>query len=108
MMQALRGAFARMNARLLLGQWIGNFLLMLLAAAWLQIPDSHSWQFVFSILSGGLLVVVFLCLYILTFRHLLKCATRPSWWLSCLAVLGSVALWWLAQPLIGAGRAHEA
>jgi hypothetical protein len=107
MMQALRGALARMKLTLLLGQWFGNLLLMLLAAAWLQIPDSHTWQFAFSILSGVLLVVVFLCLYVFTFRRLLACATRPPWWRSCLVVLAAVALWWLAQPLLDAGRSHE-
>ena len=57
---------------------MGNFLLMLLAAGWLQIPDSHTWQFAFSILSGVLLVVGFLWLYTATFRHLLTCAPRPA------------------------------
>ncbi len=46
---------------------------MLLAAGWLQIPDSHTWQFVFSMLSGVLLVVAFLWLYTATFRHLRAC-----------------------------------
>ena len=77
MMQAFRGAFARLKARLFLSQWVGNFLLMLLAAGWLQIPDSHSWQFVFSMLSGVLLVAAFLWLYTATFRHLRICAVRP-------------------------------
>ncbi len=36
------------KGRLFLGQWVGNFLLMLLAAGWLQVPDSHAWQFLFS------------------------------------------------------------
>src|ERR1700730_5375662 len=74
MMQALRGARAKMSGRLLLSQWVGNFVLMLLAAAWLQIPDSHTWQFAFSVLSAVLLVVVFLFLYTATFHHLRPCA----------------------------------
>ena len=78
MMQAFRGAFARLKARLFLSQWVGNFLLMLLAAGWLQIPDSHSWQFVFSMLSGVLLVAAFLWLYTATFRHLRVCAVAAS------------------------------
>ena len=107
MMQALRGAWARMTGRLFLGQWVGNFLLMLLAAAWLQVPDSHTWQFAFSLLSGVLLVVVFLGLYILTFRHLRVCEPRPPWWQSCLALLLLLAVYWLSLPLIGVGRSHE-
>ena len=78
MMQALRGARAKMSGRLLLSQWVGNLVLMLLAAAWLQIPDSHTWQFVFSMLSGVLLVVAFLFLYTATFHHLRPCAEPGS------------------------------
>ena len=78
-MQAIRrGAFSKLNGRLLLGQWVGNFLLMLLAAGWLQIPDSHTWQFAFSMLSGVLLVVAFLWLYTATFRHLRPCAAAGA------------------------------
>jgi MFS family permease len=83
MMQTIRGAFSRINGRLFLSQWVGNFLLMLLAAGWMQVPDSHAWQFLFSILSGVLLVVAFLWLYTATFRHLLVCAPRLPWWVSC-------------------------
>jgi hypothetical protein len=107
MMQTLRGAFSRLTGRLLLGQWVGNFLLMLLAAGWLQIPDSHTWQFVFSMLSGVLLVLAFLWLYTATFRRLRACA-RPPWWQSCLVLAVFVALWWLLMQPISAGRAHEA
>jgi hypothetical protein len=99
---------SRLKGRLFWVQWVGNFLLMLLAAGWLQIPDSHSWQFLFSILSGALLVVGFLWLYIATFRHLLPCAPRPPWWLSCLILAAFLALWWLLLQPIGALRAHEA
>jgi hypothetical protein len=107
MSQAWRGALAKINLRLFLGQWLGNAVLMLLAAAWLQVPDSHSWQFAFSLLSGVVLVVVFLSLYAFTFRHLVTCATRPPFWRSCLFVLAAVALWWVAQPLIEMSRSHE-
>jgi hypothetical protein len=107
MMQALRGAFARLKRPLLLGQWVGNFLLVLLAAAWLQIPDSHRWQFAFSMLSGVVLVGLFLWLYLATIRYLRPCPGRPPWWLGCLQLAGLVALWWLALQLIVTGRAHE-
>lgn len=107
MMQPLRAAFARVKGRLYLGQWAGNFLLMLLAAAWLQIPDSHTWQFVFSILSGVLLVIAFLTLYTVTFRYLRLCVARPPWWLSWLLLVIFVALWWALLLPIATGRAHE-
>jgi hypothetical protein len=108
MMQALRGARAKMSGRLLLSQWVGNFVLMLLAAAWLQIPDSHSWQFAFSVLSGVLLVAGFLWLYTATFHHLRPCAEPAPRWLSSVLLAGFVALWWLMLQAIAAGRAHEA
>ena len=107
MMQTIRGAFSKIKGRLFLGQWVGNFLLMLLAAGWLQVPDSHSWQLVFSMLSGLLLVAAFLWLYTATFRHLRICDVRPSWWLSCLLLAGFVVLWWLLLLPIAVGRANE-
>ncbi len=108
MMQALRGARAKMSGRLLLSQWVGNFVLMLLAAAWLQIPDSHTWQFAFSMLSGVLLVVGFLLLYTATFHHLRPCAEPAPRWLSWVLLAGFIALWWLMLQAIAVGRAHEA
>jgi hypothetical protein len=108
MMQAFRGALSKMSGRLLLSQWVGNFVLMLLAAAWLQIPDSHTWQFAFSMLSGVLLVVVFLFLYTATFHHLRPCAEPAPRWLSWLLLAGFIALWWLLLQAIAVGRAHEA
>jgi hypothetical protein len=107
MIDAWRGAVARINLRLFLGQWLGNAVLMLLAAAWLQVPDSHSWQFVFSILAGVVLVAGFLSLYAFTFRRLVTSTALPPFWKSCLFVLAAVALWWAAQPLIEMGRSHE-
>jgi hypothetical protein len=107
MMQPLRGAFARLKRPLYLGQWAGNFVLMFLAAAWLQIPDSHTWQFAFSVVSGALLVIAFFALYAVTFRYLRPCGTRPPWWLSWLLLAVFVALWWLLLQPIATGRAHE-
>jgi hypothetical protein len=107
MMQAFRGAVVRFKGRLILAQLLGNFLLLLLAAGWLQIPDSHAWQFAFSMLSGGLLVIAFLWLYTATFRALVPCATRPPLWLSWILLAVFVALWWLLLQPIAAGRAHE-
>jgi hypothetical protein len=107
MMSAIRSAWKRLTVRLFTGQWLGNLLLMLLAAGWLQIPDSHTGQFAFSMLSGVLLVIAFLWLYAASFRHFRAC-TRPRWWQSCLLLAAFVALWWLLLQPIAAGRAHEA
>jgi hypothetical protein len=108
MMQALRGGFSRLSRRLFFGQWVGNFVLLLLAAGWLQIPDSHIWEFAVSMISAVLLVVAFLWLYTASFRHLRACAVRPAWRLSCLLLAIFVAIWWLLLQLIAAGRGHEA
>jgi hypothetical protein len=99
--------FSRLTPRLYLGQWIGNCVLMLLAAVWLQIPDSHTWQFVFSILSAVLLVVGFLWLYTATFRYLRPCTPRALWWQAWLTLIICIGLWWLMLQLIAEGRAHE-
>jgi hypothetical protein len=107
MKQAFLSAFSRLWPRLYAGQWVGNFLLMFLAAAWLQIPDSHTWQFGLAILSGALLVAGFFALYITTFRYLLPCPDRSAWWRSCLWLAFFMALWWLLVAWIGVGRAHE-
>ena len=101
-------AFSRLTGRLFLAQWVCNFLLMMLAAGWLQIPDSHSWQFAFSMLSGVLLVLGFLWLYAATFRYLRPCAARPPRWLSWLLLVVFLALYWLLLQPIAAGHAHEA
>jgi hypothetical protein len=100
-------AFSRLTGRLFLAQWVCNFLLMLLAAGWLQIPDSHSWQFAFSMLSGVLLVLGFLWLYTATFRYLRPCAARPPRWLSWLLLVVFLALYWLLLQPIAAGRATK-
>ena len=105
MMQA--SAFSRLKGRIFLAQWVGNLLLMLLAAGWLQIADSHAWQFAFSMLSAALLVVAFLWLYLATFRHLRPSAAPPPRWLACLLLGLFVALWWLLLQPVAAGRAHE-
>src|ERR1700749_1477930 len=103
MMQAV---FSKMSARLLLSQWAGNFVLLLLAAAWLQIPDSHTWQFALSMLSAVLLVAGFLFLYTATFHHLRPCAEPAPRWLSWLLLVAFLALWWLMLQAIAAGRAN--
>ena len=107
MTQALRGAWARFTGRLYFTQWVGNAVLMLLAASWLQIPDSHTWQFAFSMVSGVLLVVAFCWLYTMTFRQLLACVPRPPHWRSWLVLALLVGLWWMLLQPVAAGRAHE-
>ncbi len=93
--------------RVLLLEWLGTLLLLLLGFAWLQIADSHIWQFAFSIVSGVLLVIAFFLLQATVFRILLRRSSTlaPFWkrFLICLAVLG---LWLLLLQGIGAAREH--
>ncbi|HTZ58094.1 MAG TPA: hypothetical protein VMB49_08360 [Acidobacteriaceae bacterium] len=107
MMPAIRSAWSRVTGRLFVGQWLGNLVLMLLAACWLQIPDSHAWQFAVSMISSVLLVIAFLWLYAASFRHLRTCR-RPKWWQSCLLLAVFVVVWWLLLQPTAAGRAREA
>ncbi len=100
--------FSRLTGRFFLKLWVGNLLLMLTAAAWLHIADSHVWQFVLSIFSGLALVIGFLLLYTSTFRGLRTGGkTSTPLWLSCLILTGFVLLWWLGLRPIAFGRAHE-
>jgi hypothetical protein len=58
-------------------------------------------------LSGALLGVAFLWLYVATFRHLRPSTAPPPRWLGGLLLGLFVALWWLLLQPIAAGRAHE-
>jgi hypothetical protein len=106
-MQAIRSGLRKLTGKLFLRLWLGNFLLLLLAVGWLQIPDSHAWQFALSVLSGVVLVLAFLWLYVGAFRQMRACG-RPPWWQSLLALACVVGVWCVLLVPIGAGRAHEA
>ena len=108
MKTAFMAALSRVWPRLYLGQWLGNGLLMFLAAAWLQIPDSHAWQFAFSLVSALLLAAGFFWLYTTTFRYLQVDADRGRWWQAWFWLASFVGIWWLMLQLIAVGRTHEA
>ena len=103
-MTSVRGV---LPGRVLLLEWLGTLLLLLLAFAWLQIADSHVWQFAFSIAAGVLLVVAFFSLQMRVFRMLLRRSSvlAPFWkrFLVCVAILG---LWLLLLQGIGEAREH--
>ncbi len=86
-------------------QWPGNLGLMLIAALWLQIPDSHAWQFALSILLGLLIVLAALWLYARTVRNLRGSTT--GLFLRMLLLLGFGALWLLLLHPITLGREKE-
>jgi hypothetical protein len=106
-MTSLRLAFAKLNAGIVTLQWAGNLVLLLLAFAWLQIPDSHAWQFLFSLLTAVMLVLAFLVLHAHTFRKLRAVPPSAPLWLRMLVLLVVIALGYLLLQLIGIGRGHE-
>src|SRR5215475_271341 len=106
-MTSLKLACKRLSAGIVLLQWCGNLVLMLLAFAWLQIPDSHAWQFVFSVLTAVILVIAFLGLHTHTFRRLRGLPSAAPWWLRILILFAVVVLGYFLLQLIGIGRAHE-
>jgi hypothetical protein len=90
----------QLTLRVLVLQWVGLLLWLLLAAAWLRIPDSHTWQFALSMLSGAALVVGLLWIEISTFRRLrLPVGLAPFWrrliLLFLLVVLWGVIFHWI-------------
>jgi|HubBroStandDraft_5_1064220.scaffolds.fasta_scaffold34020_2 hypothetical protein len=97
----------RLSASVVLLQWFGNLVLILLAFAWLQIPDSHAWQFLFSLLTAAVLILAFINLHARTFRKLLAAPPNASRWLRLLVLLAVVILGYFLLQLIGVGRSHE-
>jgi hypothetical protein len=100
----LRAALKKMS-KVVVVQWVGNLALMLLAALWLQIPDSHIWQFVLSIISGLLIGLAVLWLYAKTVSDLRR-PTTPAFLRMLLLVLFA-ALWLLVLHSIGLLREKE-
>jgi len=102
---ALKAAQKKMPGVVVL-QWAGNLALGLLAALWLQIPDSHVWQFALSILLGLSVVLAVLWLYAKTVGDLRSPAT--SVFLRMAVLILSAALWLLVLHFIGLLRGKEA
>lgn len=86
-------------------QWAGNLVLALLAALWLQIPDSHLWQFMLSIISGLLIGLAVLWLYAETVSNLRKTNT-PTFLRMSLLILFAL-LWVLFLHFVGLLREKE-
>lgn len=78
-MKMLDSARAKFRLPLLIFQWCGNLLLLFLGFLWLQIPDSHTWQFVFSMLAAVILAVFFSGLHIFTLARLRAVIPGPRW-----------------------------
>lgn len=88
-------------------QWIGNAVVMLLAVLWLQIPDSHTWQFLFSMVSAVGIAWLFVWLYTVTFRRLRLSVPAVPMWLSAVFLAAVLLVWMGLSHPIAAGRDHE-
>jgi hypothetical protein len=93
-------ALRRLRPRILLVAFIGNALLALLAAAWLQIPDSHIWQLILSVVFGSLIVAAFLWLQSSTLTHIRHPEHPSNTWLSCALVAPWIFFFWAWTHLI--------
>lgn len=100
-MKWLLCALRRITPRLLLLQAAGNAVLLLLAVACLQIPDSHAWQLFCSLLSGAVLTMGFLTLHSVTLRRLHAAAKGAPLWVGMLVLAGWVLLYWLLAQAAG-------
>lgn len=96
-MSAWREAFRTMRLQLVISLWVGTLVLVVLGVLWLQIPDSHIWEFVFSILFGGGLLALFFWCCSWVFKRMLKPAERERWWLQWILLAAVIVAWWLLQ-----------
>jgi hypothetical protein len=103
----LKLAFKKLSLRVVLLQWFGNLGVALLAFMWLQIPDSHAWQFVFSIISGAVIVFAILWLYAHTFRILLRPEAVAPLWQRLFVLLVVIVLGYFLLQGIDILRSHE-
>lgn len=92
--QHTRGALARTYVLALLG----NAALLLLGWAWLYIPDSHAWQFLFAMLLALLILAGFLALHVTLVQRLYPAVHRKLA-LACVILFGWLALGFLLHHL---------
>ena len=96
-MSAWREALRTMRVRLVAWAWVGTFVLAVLGVLWLQIPDSHVWEFIFSILFACGFLALFFWFYTWVFRQMLKPAEAGRWWLQWVLLAAVIVAWWLLQ-----------
>jgi hypothetical protein len=106
-MTTLKLALRKLSLGVLLLQWIGNVAVILLAIAWLQVPDSYVWQFIFSVVAGLLLLFSFLWLHARTFRMLHASTETASLGSRLLVLLITIVVGYLLLLAISAGRDYE-
>lgn len=96
-MSAWREALRTMRVKWVAGVWMGTLALAVLGILWLQIPDSHTWEFVFSILSACGLVALFFWFCSWVFRDTLRPEEKRRWWLRWVLLAAVIVVWWLLQ-----------
>lgn len=104
---AFRRALSSASPKFVLLQWICFLILALLSMAWLQMPDSHVWQFALSVVIALALAFAFLALLAESFRWLRKPESTSRLWLRAVWIALFIGLWFLLQKPIGIGREHE-
>ena len=96
-MSVWREALQMLRFPLVASVWVGAFLLAVLGVLWLQIPDSHVWQFGFSMLSGCGLLGLFFWFSCWIFKRMLKPVEEERWWLRWALLAAVIVTWWLLQ-----------
>ena len=71
-MSAWREALRMLRVRQVASVWAATLTLAVLGVLWLQIPDSHLWEFVFSILFACGFLALFFWFYSWVFGQMLK------------------------------------
>ena len=77
--------------------WAGCLVLALLGALWLQIPDSHVWQFGLSMVSACALLALLFWFCCGVFQRLLQPAAEARWWIRWILLTVLIVAWWLLQ-----------
>jgi len=95
------GAAHRLRAGWILLLLVGNAVLGLGAWAWLHIPDSHVWQFVLSVLSALLLLVIFLWMYTKSIVVARESGIRSPRWASCTWLLAGILIAHIWMRVVG-------
>ena len=91
------GAVRRLRPGWVLLQLVGNAVVVFGAMAWLHIPDSHGWQFAFSVVSALLILAALLWIYVKSANEARRPDVRTSYWIAGIWLLigGVVSLVWM-------------
>lgn len=102
-MTVLSRALPKFRFRLLALQGGDNLVVLLLAVLWIQVPDSHAWQFALSMISGAALVLGFCWIQISTFARLRPAAHPSNFWVRIAGFALVAVLWFLLAQWISSG-----